>query len=94
MSIAMKMKNKYVLVKELPQETVTPGGIIIPEEKYNRKAIVITAPEDVDVKEGDTIIKTLGKGTMYTFGDEELEILHENHILAVIQENGTETTGT
>jgi len=94
MSIAMKMKNKYVLVKELPQETVTSGGIIIPEEKYNRKAIVISASDDIDVKEGDTIIKTIGKGTMYTFGDEELEILHENHILAVIEENGTKTTGT
>jgi len=94
MSIAMKMKNKYVLVKELPQETVTSGGIIIPEEKYNRKAIVISASDEVDVKKGDTIIKTLGKGTMYTFGDEELEILHENHILAVIEENATETTST
>lgn len=90
----MKMKNRYVLVKELPQETVTSGGIIIPEEKYNRKAIVISASDEVDVKKGDTIIKTLGKGTMYTFGDEELEILHENHILAVIEENATETTST
>ncbi len=88
------MKNRYVLVKELPQETVTSGGIIIPEEKYNRKAIVISASDEVDVKKGDTIIKTLGKGTMYTFGDEELEILHENHILAVIEENATETTST
>ena len=86
------MKNKYVLVKELPQETVTAGGIIIPEEKYNRKAIVITASKDVDVKEGDTIIKTIGKGTMHTFEGEEYEILHENHILAVIEENATETT--
>jgi len=90
----MKMKNKYVLIRECPQETVTAGGIIIPEEKYNRKAVVLLAGDDVDVKEGDTIIKTIGKGTIHNFGDEELEILHENHILAVIEENATETPST
>lgn len=94
MSIAIRMKNKYVLVKELPQETVTAGGIIIPEEKYNRKAVVLSAPDDVEVSKGDIIIKTIGKGTMFTINDEEVEILHENHILAVIEENATETTST
>lgn len=93
MLIAMKMKNNYVLIEEIPQETVTPGGIIIPKEKYNRVARVLCSEND-QVKEGDTIIKTIGNGTEYTLGGKKVEILHLNHILAVIEENGTETSST
>lgn len=93
MSIAMKMKNNYILVEEIPQETVTSGGIIIPEEKYNRKAKVLRSDND-QVKEGDMVIKTIGKGTEYTLNGKKVEILHLNHILAVIEENGTETSST
>ena len=89
----MKMKNNYILVEEIPQETVTSGGIIIPEEKYNRKAKVLRSDND-QVKEGDMVIKTIGKGTEYTLNGKKVEILHLNHILAVIEENGTETSST
>ena len=78
------MKNKNVLVKELKEEHVSAGGIILTTEKYNRKAVVIKSASD-EVKEGDTIIKTLGKGTMFKINGEEYEILHEGHILAVIE---------
>jgi co-chaperonin GroES (HSP10) len=78
------MKNKNVLVKELKEEQVSPSGIILTTEKYNRKAIVIKSASD-EVKEGDTIIKTLGKGTMFKINGEEYEILNEGHILAVIE---------
>ena len=87
------MKNNYILVEEIPQETVTSGGIIIPEEKYNRKAKVLRSDND-QVKEGDMVIKTIGKGTEYTLNGKKVEILHLNHILAVIEENGTETSST
>jgi co-chaperonin GroES (HSP10) len=78
------MKNKNVLVKELKEEQVSPSGIILATEKYNRKAVVIQTASD-EVKIGDTIIKTLGKGTMFKINGEEYEILHEGHILAVIE---------
>ena len=78
------MKNKNVLVKELKEEQVSAGGIILTTEKYNRKAIVIKSASD-EVKEGDTIIKTIGKGTMFKINGEEYEILNEAHILAVIE---------
>lgn len=94
MLIAMKMKNDYILVEELPQETVSAGGIIIPEQKYNRHAVVIEAADGLEVKKGDKVIKTIGKGTDYTLDGKKYEILHINHILAVIEENGTETTST
>lgn len=90
---AIQMKNNYVLVKEIIEENITKSGIIIPTEKYNRMAKVIKSGCD-SVKENDTIIKTIGKGTTYTFEDEEYEILHENHILAVIEEDATKTTST
>jgi co-chaperonin GroES (HSP10) len=80
----IRMKNKNVLVKELKEEHVSAGGIILTTEKYNRKAVVIKSASD-EVKEGDTIIKTLGKGTMFKINGEEYEILHEGHILAVIE---------
>lgn len=95
MLTAMKMKNDYILTKEIPQgERVTDSGLIIPEEKYNRKALVIEAADDLEVKKGDTVIKTIGKGTDYTLDGEKFEILHINHVLAVIEENATETTST
>ena len=84
MSMEIKMKNKNVLVKELKEEQVSAGGIILTTEKYNRKAIVIKSASD-EVKEGDTIIKTIGKGTMFKINGEEYEILNEAHILAVIE---------
>ena len=38
------MKNDYLLVQEIEQqEQQTSSGIIIPVEKYNRKATVINA---------------------------------------------------
>ena len=94
MSIAMKMKNDYILVEEIPQEKITSGGIYIPEEKYNRQALVIEAADGLEIKKGDRIIKTIGKGTDYTFDGKKFEILHINHILAVIEEDATETTST
>lgn len=84
------MKNNYVLVKEIIEEKISEGGIILPTEKYNRKCIVIKSSSDT-VKEGDSIIKTIGKGTIFNINDEEYEVLHENHILAIIEEDGTET---
>ena len=95
MSIVMKMKNDYILTQEIEQgERITDSGLIIPEEKYNRIALVIEASNNLEVKKGDKIVKTIGKGTEYTFEGEKFEILHINHVLAVIEEDATETTST
>jgi co-chaperonin GroES (HSP10) len=78
------MKNKCILVKEIKQEeTKTAGGIILAAETYNRKAKVIRSSSD-DIAVGDTIIKTIGKGTMFNIDGEEYEILHEAHVLGII----------
>lgn len=95
MLIAMKMKNNFILTQEVIQpEKRTEGGLIIPNEKYNRLALVIEVADGLEVKKGDKIVKTIGKGTEYTLDGDKFEILHINHILAVIEEDGTETTST
>ena len=87
MSIAMKMKNDYLLIQEIEQkEITTPSGLIIPPPKHNRKARVIEAGND-KVKPGDIILKNMGKGTAVTLNDTEFEIIHINQIFAVIEEN-------
>lgn len=91
----MKMKNSYILTQEIVKgERRTDSGLILHDEKYNRVALVIEAADDLEVKKGDKIVKTIGKGTEYTLDGDKFEILHINHVLAVIEEDGTETTGT
>lgn len=85
------MKNNFVLTKEIIEKRVTESGIILPDEKWNRKCIAIKSDSE-QIKEGDTLIKTIGKGTVFKINGEEYEIIHENNILAVItEEDGTET---
>ena len=81
------MKNNYLLVQEIEQqEQQTPSGIIMPIEKYNRKAIVINAGDTEHIKEGDTILKNIGHGTMVTIDNIEYEIIHINQLIAIIEE--------
>jgi co-chaperonin GroES (HSP10) len=79
----IKMKNNNVLVKELIEEQANVGGLILPKEKHNRKAIVIKSASDA-VQSGDIIIKTIGNGTSFKIDNEDYEILHEEHILATL----------
>jgi co-chaperonin GroES (HSP10) len=84
----MKMKNKYLLIQEIEQqEHTTQGGIIIPTEKYNRKAIVINAGDSEHIKAGDVILKNIGLGTTVTLDNVEFEILHAKNIIAILEEH-------
>tara|TARA_R110000772_G_scaffold118748_1_gene224429 strand:+ start:233 stop:481 length:249 start_codon:yes stop_codon:yes gene_type:complete len=82
----MKMKNNYLLIQEIEQqEQKTSSGIIIPVEKYNRKATVIKVGNTKHIKEGDTILKNMGKGTMVTLDNTEYEIIHVNQLIAILE---------
>lgn len=86
MSIQVKMKNDYILIKDLNEEEVTKGGIIIPKgEKWNRRAIVLSSGNCDQVKKGDIILKNLGKGTPMIINDIQMEMIHINNIIAIIQ---------
>ena len=85
MSIQVKMKNNYILIKDLNKEEITKGGIIIPKnEKWNRRAIVLSSGECDQVKKGDIIIKNLGKGTRMILNNIEMEMIHVNSIMAIV----------
>lgn len=84
MSIAMKMKNKCVLIQDIKETNITASGLILPQEKYNRKSKVIISDSN-EVSEGDIIIKSVGNGTIFNIDGEEYEILHESHILAILK---------
>jgi len=83
------MKNDYLLIQEIEQqETKTSSGIIIPVEKHNRKAKIINAGDAAYLKDGDVILKNMGKGTTVTLNDIEFEVIHINQIIALVEDNG------
>jgi chaperonin GroES len=90
------MLNDRVLIKRLPEATVTPGGIIIPES-YQEKPMSGTV-EAVgtgklldngkravpDVKVGDEILFSKYTGLEIKLNGEEYLILSEGDILGVV----------
>jgi chaperonin GroES len=83
-----------VVVKPMPKEEVTKGGIVIPDtakEKPQDGKVIAVGPgrmtEDgkriaMDVKVGDIVIYAKYGGTEIKENDEELIILRESDILA------------
>ena len=81
------MKNNYLLVQEIEQqEQKTAAGIIMPTEKYNRKVKVINTGGAKHINVGDVILKNIGHGTIVTLDDIEYEIIHVDHLVAIIEE--------
>jgi chaperonin GroES len=95
----MKLKplGDRVLVKRLEQEEVTKGGIIIPDsakEKPMRGEVVAVGPgkigEDgkhlaMHVVAGNLVLFNKYAGTEIKVDDEDLLVMREDDILAVIE---------
>ncbi|PSK92485.1 co-chaperone GroES [Taibaiella chishuiensis] len=80
-----------VIVKPAAAETKTAGGIIIPDtakEKPQRGVVVAAGPgkkdEPVTVKAGDTVLYSKYAGTELSLDGEELLIMRESDILAIV----------
>ena len=80
-----------VIVKPAPAEAKTAGGIIIPDtakEKPQRGTIVAAGPgkkdEPVTVKVGDAVLYGKYAGTDITIDGEDLLIMRESDILAIV----------
>ena len=83
-----------VVIKPLPKEEVSKGGIVLPDtakEKPQEGKIIAVGPgklsEDgkrmaMEVKVGDKVIYSKYAGTEYKLDDEELVIMRESDILA------------
>ncbi|MBK8344417.1 MAG: co-chaperone GroES [Bacteroidetes bacterium] len=80
-----------VLVQAATPETVTKGGIIIPDtakEKPQKGTVVAAGPgkkdEPVTVKVGDTVLYGKYAGTEITVDGQEYLIMRESDIFAII----------
>jgi chaperonin GroES len=80
-----------VIVKPAKAEEKTAGGIIIPDtakEKPQRGVVVAAGPgkkdEPVTVKVGDTVLYGKYAGTEIQFEGDDLLIMRESDILAIV----------
>jgi chaperonin GroES len=85
-----------VVVKPIEGEDVSKGGIILPDtakEKPQKGQVIAVGPGRLDadgkrippeVKKGDKVIYQKFAGTELKQGDEEVLILRESDILAII----------
>ncbi|MEP6677408.1 MAG: co-chaperone GroES [Ferruginibacter sp.] len=80
-----------VIVRAAAAEEKTKGGIIIPDtakEKPQRGIVIAAGPgkkdEPVVVKTGDTVLYGKYAGTEITVDGEELLIMRESDILAIV----------
>jgi chaperonin GroES len=90
-----------VLVRRLEQEEKTAGGIIIPDtakEKPMQGEILAVGTghrnddgkvTPLDVKVGDTVLFTKWAGTEVKIDGEELMIMKESDILAIVENKGS-----
>jgi chaperonin GroES len=86
-----------VVVKPLGREETTKSGLVLPDtakEKPQRGTIVAAGPGrrdddgdriELDVKVGDLVLFAKYSGTEFKLDEEELLILAEKDILAIIQ---------
>jgi chaperonin GroES len=85
-----------VVIKPSAKEEVTRSGIVLPDtakEKPQEGTIIATGPGRItekgdripmEVKEGDKVIYAKYAGTEYKQGEDELLIIRESDILAIV----------
>lgn len=96
--VASKLRplGDRLVIRPASREETTKGGIIVPDtakEKPQRGTVLAVGPgrrdDDgeyipMDVKVGDTVLFAKYAGTEFKIDDEELMILSEKDVLAVI----------
>lgn len=99
MALGLRPLGDRVVVRPLAREEVTKSGIVLPDtakEKPQQGEVLAVGPgrvldngerQKMDVKNGDRVLFAKYAGTEFKLDDEELLILSEKDILAVI-ENG------
>ena len=87
--------GERVVIKPLPREEISKGGIVIPDtakEKPQEGEIVAVGPGKLsddgkriamEVKVGDKVVYSKYAGTEFKLDEEEVVILRESDILAV-----------
>ena len=91
----IKPLGERVVIKSLPREEISKGGIVIPDtakEKPQEGEIIAVGPGKLsddgkriamEVKVGDKVVYSKYAGTEFKLDEEEVVILRESDILAV-----------
>lgn len=99
MTAKLKPVGDRVVVKPKPQEQQTKAGIVLPatatERPQQGTVVAVGSGRSLDngsrapmeVKHGDTVLFAKYSGTEFHLDDEELLVLNERDVLAVV-ENG------
>lgn len=97
MALNVKPLGDRLVVKPQPKEEVTKSGIVLPDtakEKPMEGTVVAVGPGRrndegqriaMDVAEGDRVLFAKYAGTEWKHDDEELLILSEKDVLAIIK---------
>lgn len=86
-NIPIELKNEYILIQDVKNETVTQSGIYIPNEQYNRFARVMKSYEGSSLKEGDIVIKPIGRSTPIKIDGVKYDCIKEGFIFAKLIED-------
>lgn len=81
--IPIDLKNGYILIQDIKNET-TSSGIIIPDEAYNRFARVLKTYEGSILSPGDIIIKPIGRTTPIKINDVVYDCIKEGFVFAKV----------
>jgi co-chaperonin GroES (HSP10) len=82
--IPIEMKNGYILIQDIKNETITKSGLYVPDEKYNRFARVLKVYNGSILKEGDIILKPIGRTTPLKINNITYDCLKEGFVFAKI----------
>ena len=83
-NIPIEMKNGYILIQDIKNETITDAGLYIPDEQYNRFAKVLKTYDDSILKEGDIVVKPIGRSTPIKIDGVKYDCIKESFIFAKI----------
>ena len=88
-NIPIELKNGYILIQDIKNENITPGGLYVPDEQYNRFARVLKTYEGSSLKEGDIIIKPINRDTPIKINGITYRAIRESFIFAKLVDNNT-----
>ena len=92
----LKPLGDRLIVKAVEEEETTASGLVLPDtakEKPQKGTVLAVGPgrtlddgkrESIDVKKGDSVLYAKYAGTEFKIDDEELLIVSQKDILAVV----------
>lgn len=87
--MAIRPLGKRVVIKKVEAEDKTASGIILPgqaqEQPQVAEVVAVGTDEEIQVKVGDMVIFPKFSGTEIKHGGEELIIIEDNKLLAIVE---------